>query len=364
MPHAKDPQRELFARQSRVRGLMLGLAIGDTLGAARGRLPAGGPLPAGVSTQLACFTAEGIIRAQVRVHHKGICHAPGVVLHAYSRWAHLQGIARETMRRRWNPYDHQPWPDGWLAGVPALAERRGSAPATVTALSRIEQGEPGMATASRGCHALTRTLPVAATGPAGIAQAAALAALTHGDPAAQSATAHAVHLARHCLTHTPVRPDEAVREALHTGLTALPAENRPVTEQEHALLTAALRRAVDEPAHPGHLAGLAPDPTAPAALLGAVYAAASFPARTDIRAALTFAAGAPDGDSVACVTGALLGAVHGVEALPTDLIARHELAWVLDTLARDMTLELDDSPSGMEYVPAWDPHWWERYPGW
>ncbi|MFD5582982.1 MULTISPECIES: ADP-ribosylglycohydrolase family protein [unclassified Streptomyces] len=364
MPHAKDAQRSLFARQSRVRGLMLGLALGDTLGAARGTLPATGPLPAGVSTQLACFTAEGIIRAQVRGNHKGICYAPGVVLHAYSRWAYLQGIAPEKMRQRWNPYGSKGWPDGWLAGVPALAQRRGSAPATVTALSRIEQGEPDMATPSRGCHALTRALPVAVTGPVGVGQAAPLAALTHGDKAAQNATAQAAFLAHHCLSHPAPGSAEAVREALHAGLAALPVKGVPVTEQEQGRLAEALRCAAAEPARPGHLMRLAPDPTAPAALLGGVYAAASFPARADLRAALAFAAAAPDGDSVACVTGALLGAVHGVEALPADLISRHELAWVLDTLARDMTLELDDSPSGMEHVEAWDPHWWDRYPGW
>lgn len=370
LPHEKDHQRDLFARQSRVRGMMLGLALGDTLGGARGALPADGPLRAGVSTQLACFTAEGIIRAQVRGHHKGICYAPGVVLHAYSRWAFLQGIETERMRRRWNSHGGAGWPDGWLAGVPALAERRGSAPATVAALSRIEEGEERMATPSRGCHALTRSLPVAVTGSGGIAQAGALAALTHGDPAAQSATVHAAVLAHHCLTHPapergPSSPSGGtVREALNAGVAALPAEDRRLTEHEHGRLTAALRHAADEPADAESLARLAPDATAPSALLGGLYAAASFPGRADFRAALEFAAHAPDGDSVACVTGALLGAVHGVEALPVDLVGRHELAWVLDTLARDLVLELDDSPSGGEYVPGWDPHWWQRYPGW
>ncbi|MFB9398561.1 hypothetical protein [Streptomyces echinatus] len=31
---------------------------------------------------------------------------------------------------------------------------------------------------------------------------------------------------------------------------------------------------------------------------------------------------------MACFTGALLGAVHGAEALPVDLVSRHELGWV------------------------------------
>ncbi|MFJ8826986.1 ADP-ribosylglycohydrolase family protein [Streptomyces sp. NPDC102467] len=375
MPYEKDKQRELFLRQSRVRGMMLGLALGDTVGGARGGLPAGGPLRAGVSTQLACFTAEGVIRAQVRGNHKGICYAPGVVLHAYCRWAHLQGIERERMQRRWNEYGTSVWPDGWLAGVPALAERRGSAPATVAALSRIEKGgEERRATSSRGCHALTRSLPVAVAGQGGISQAGALAAITHGDPAAQAATVHASVLTHHCLTHplpegtTPynlsARSGESVRKALHAGLTALPAMSRPLGDDEHGRLATAFRHAVDEPVDAGRLARLAPDATAPSALLGGLYTAAAFPDRAAFRAALEFAAGAPDGESVACVTGALLGAVHGVEALPLDLVSRHELAWVLDTLARDLVLEFDDSPSGSEYIEGWDPCWWNRYPGW
>jgi hypothetical protein len=350
--------------------MMLGLALGDSVGGARGRLPAYGSLQAGVSTQLACFTAEGIIRALVRGYHKGICYAPGVILHAYCRWAHLQGIELEKMQRRWNAYGTSVWPDGWLAGVPALAERRGSAPATVTALSRIEEGEEGMATPSRGCHALTRSLPVAVAGPGGISQAGALAALTHGDSAAQTATVHAAVLAHHCLTH-PVpergpssRSGESVQEALYAGVTGLPSTGQPLTGDEHGRLTAAFRQAVDEPVDAVRLARLAPDATAPSALLGGLYTAVAFPDRADFRAALEFAAGAPDGDSVACVTGALLGAVHGVEDLPVDLVGRHELAWVLDALARDLVLEFDDSPSGSEYIRGWDPYWWHRYPGW
>ena len=80
--------------------------------------------------------------------------------------------------------------------------------------------------------------------------------------------------------------------------------------------------------------------------------------------ALEFAATAPDGDSVAAVAGALLGAGNGASQLPVDLVSRHELAWVLDTLARDAVQELVDSPGGSEFEAPRDPHWWSRYPGW
>jgi ADP-ribosylglycohydrolase len=350
--------------------MMLGLALGETVGSARGTVAPTGPLWAGVGTQLACFTAEGVVRAQVRNDHKGICYAPGVVLHAYCRWAYLQGVETRKMLARWNSPGDRPWPDGWLAGVPTLAERRGSAPATVAALSRVDEGEEAMATPSRGAHALTRSLPVAVTGVQGIALVDALAGLTHGDRAARGAAVHATLLTRHCLTHpiphrSPYAPfDGVLREALDAGLSALPSEARSLTEQEHDRLRAAFHQAVEAPADPAHLARLAPDATAPAALLGGIYAAASFPHPADLRSAMAFAATAPAGDSVACVTGALLGAAHGAESLPTDLVTRHELAWVLDTLARDLVLQFDDPPSGSEYVEGWDPHWWNRYPGW
>jgi ADP-ribosylglycohydrolase len=355
--------------------MLLGLALGDTLGAARGRLPAAGTLRAGVSTQLACFTAEGTVRAWVRGLHKGICHPPSVVGHAYCRWAALQGIEVDRMRRRWAHGD-EVWPDGWLAQVPVLAERRGSAPATVAALSLIEQGGMGKPTGSRGCHALTRTLPVAVVGAAqshgqAAGMAREVAALTHGDPAAQSAAAHAVVLAGHCLTvaQDPARdsgPAERsrVRQALRDGIRALPGTDPLLRPDEHSPLGTALGAAEEHPADAARLAKLAPDATAPSALLGGIYVAASFPGRDQVDAALRFAAGAPDGDSVACVTGALLGAAHGAEALPVGLVSRHELAWVLDTLAHDLVAQFTDSPSGSEYVGGWDPHWWGRYPGW
>ncbi|MFF3468225.1 ADP-ribosylglycohydrolase family protein [Streptomyces sp. NPDC002619] len=358
----EQEQRREFLKEkgaaSRARGMLLGLALGDTLGAARGKLPADGPLQARVSTQLACFTAEGTIRAFVRGDHKGICHPPSVVWHAYCRWAALQGIEA----RRWAWENNTP--DGWLAQVPVLAERRGSAPATVAALSKIEQGTMDRpTTTSRGCHALTRTLPLAVA-VAGrdpgywVRQAREIAALTHGDRAAQSAAAHATVLLSHCLT------GERVQDTLQAGLSALPSLDEDLTDTEHSQLTAALRQGQDHPADARRLARLAPDATAPSALLGGLYVAASFPDRADLGAALRFAAEAPDGDSVACVTGALLGAVHGAEALPIDLVSRHELAWVLDTLARDLVAQLTDRPGGTEYTSGWDRHWWNRYPGW
>jgi hypothetical protein len=84
------------------------------------------------------------------------------------------------------------------------------------------------------------------------------------------------------------------------------------------------------------------------------------------QAIVDFAArSAPDSDSVACVTGALLGAAYGVEALPVDL------AWVVDTLARHLlTLTRCGFPraalspatrAGCATTPAGDLAWRQLY---
>lgn len=286
---------------SRVRGLLLGLALGDTLDSAQGTLPDRGPLRAGVGTQLACFTVEGIIRARTGARH-GTGHLPSAVKRAHGRRAALQGAG-----------GHQP--DGWLARVPALAAPRVKEPDFLAAV-------------------LPAVLPVAVTGAThGPAQAATWAR----EIAAHSAAAHATVLLHHCLTGTAEAQEPLFAEqsqlhiALRAGLDALGDSGDP------GHLHTAYRQATENPADPRRLAALAPDATAPSALRGALYCAASFPHRHQIADALHFAAAAaPDGASVAAVTGALLGAAHGVRALPAGPLSRHELAWVLDTLAHDL----------------------------
>lgn len=346
----------------RLRGMLLGLALGDSVGGVRGAIPDNGWLRAGVSTQLAALTAEGVIRAVMRSDHEGICHPPGVVWHAYCRWAALQGIERDRLAAQWRTGSLGPWPDGWLTEVPVLGERRGSAPATVAALRGREPGtvESPRGT-SRGAHAVTRAFPIAAAGFTGDMDfvgtfARAVAALTHGDPEAQAASAAAVMIAAHALTTGSL--EDALSGASRAKIGT--AAGHSLTEELSSVVMTAQR----QPADVEVLRRLAPDATARSALLGGLYAARSFTDPARAAAALHFAAHAPDADSVATVAGALLGATHGADVWPVGLVSRHELAWVLDTLARDLVAQLTDKPGGDEYTPPTDPAWWGRYPGW
>jgi len=111
---------------TRVRGCLLGGAIGDALGApvefiswpqiranfgADGIVdfaPAYGRVGAITDdTQMTLFTAEGLMPAFVRDKLKGICSVPSVVSHAYLRWLLTQGSPRPNRGVKIGT-------DGWL----------------------------------------------------------------------------------------------------------------------------------------------------------------------------------------------------------------------------------------------------------
>ncbi|MEV5693291.1 ADP-ribosylglycohydrolase family protein [Micromonospora globbae] len=334
------------------RGCVLGLMLGDAIGATGGKVPASGPLRATSAGQLACFTIEGIIRANIRGTHKGICHPPSVVRHAYARWAAMQGIPGI---KRWK---EEGWPDGWLAQVPVLTVRRGSAPATVSALqSQPNWGAEDSEWTSVGAHGLTRTLPAGLVewwGPQPGRFAAEAASTTHGQEAADAAALGVTVIANLAKHQDVLKSAELAQrecQSLVRVMTGLP-------------LSSAIHAGRDHPRQAKVLAQLAPDARAASTLAGAVYVALSFPDRAQLRDALMFAASVPHGMHVAATAGAFLGAAHGVDALPVDLVSRMELVWVADVLVRDLLTEFVDGPSGSGYGDAADPHWWDRYPGW
>ena len=300
--------------EDRVRGLMLGLLIGD----AYDELAGNGPIRGTCASHLSLFTLEGLVRACVRADHKGICRPTGVIWHAWCRWAHVQGLGPQ-FARRWG--QHGGWPDGWLHQVAPLAVRRGSAPATVAALQHDAEIPDRARTPSAGYHAVTRSLPVAALASV-LTDAEELArdvaALTHGGQSAQ----HAAGLAVRTVLGLMADDTEALSTSLDSG-----AEAPPGTAA-HALLHGA---------HAHHSAG-------------------------DLRTALLNAA--PHGRGATTVAGALHGAARGISAVPQSWLSRLEVGWVADRLARDAVLEATVHPSGSAYADPTDPMWWSRYPGW
>jgi ADP-ribosyl-[dinitrogen reductase] hydrolase len=185
--------------RDRYLGCLLGGAVGDALGgpvefdsitAIRAKFG-----PAGVTsyqeaygrrgaitddTQMALFTAEGLIRARQRMLDRGVVNVEMVIHRAYLRWLSTQ---EETGRIPRHDFSEQE-PSGWLLSQVFLHHRR--APGN-TCLMALRAGVPGTPKTpindSKGCGGVMRVAPVGLTdadNPFDLGSNAA--ALTHGHP--------------------------------------------------------------------------------------------------------------------------------------------------------------------------------------
>ncbi|MEV7278161.1 ADP-ribosylglycohydrolase family protein [Streptomyces sp. NPDC093111] len=353
--------------RARVRGCLLGGAVGDAFGAgAAGRTlaelrtahgPDGltEPVPAHgrhgavtAATQMALFTVDGLIRAQVR-RDTGAWHPPTDVHRAHLRWAATQ--------RDWGP-DERRADLGWLAREEWLYVRRDPARACLTGLGDEVLGtleRPKNPTAADS-GALVRSAPfglLVGWEPQLVCQLAVeCAAQTHGAPAGYlAAGAFAV------VVHGVARGD-GVDGAARTALEQLAPRpgHEPVTEALEAALGAVRQGAPDA----DRVAALgAAEDRAAGQLAAAVYCAS---VGEDIRHGLRLAVN-HDGPSAAtgALTGALLGALHGETALPPAWLAGLEGRATVLELADDFAMEMTQGAA--LHGPAESaPGWLARYP--
>jgi len=348
--------------RSRVRGCLIGGAVGDALGypveflslrEIRARYGpdgitdlVGDPAPITDDTQMTLFTVEGLIRASVR-GDRGICHPPSVVHRAYLRWLDTQRLPGppETV-------------DGWLASHAFLYARRAPGNACLSGLSGGRMGTPAQPAnpGSKGCGTVMRSAPFGLHPRMAAEQAFDLAAecatQTHGHPSGYLA-AGAFAAVVHGLAVGGADLEAAVRSAREL------LRSRPDHEEVTAALDAAL--ALDRAATPELVERLGGGWVAEEALAIAVYCALAHPG--DARRALRAAANhSGDSDSTAAICGNLIGAWHGEAALPAD--------WVFRVEGRGTILEVADDLA-LEYLQGHELHgdhgpwtsWTKRYPG-
>ncbi|MEV8364683.1 ADP-ribosylglycohydrolase family protein [Streptomyces niveus] len=352
--------------RSRVRGCLLGGAIGDALGAGVDTLtldetrsahgaegvtdfaPVYGRRGAvAAATQLTLFTVDGLIRAQVR-RDTGAWHPPTDVHRAYLRWAATQSD--------WGP-DERRKDNGWLAQEEWLYARRDPTRPCLTGLADDVLGtleKPKNPTA-RDAGALVRSAPfglLVGWEPQLVCQLAVeCAAQTHGHPTAYlSAGAYAV------IVHGVARGDSvdaAVQRALSL-LTQRPG-HQPVTDALGQAL-GAVRQGIPTP---GRVAVLGEGGAAEDSLAVAVYCAL---VGEDVRHGLRLAVN-HDGPSSAtgALCGALLGAMHGETALPPAWLAELEGRPTLLEIADDFAMEMTQGPA-LHGPAITSSAWLTRYP--
>lgn len=305
------------------RGCLLGLAIGDALGAPvefdkltdiRARF---GPygitdlvpwhgLPAGSytdDTQMTLATIHGMLAA----------HAAGKPL-AGNGWA--TAVYRSYLE--------------WLATQDDPAQRR--APGN-TCLSALRSGKMGTLGAtpnySKGCGGVMRTAPVglAFRGAEAFRHGAEYAVITHGHPSGYLSAGFMAELIGHLLD----------RLSLDEGLDRSSETLRIYAGHEETLAKVVQARALAEngtPIDPA-IRDIGEGWVGEEALGVAIFCALRFP--DDYRAAVIAGANHDgDVDSTASMAGAILGTIHGAEAIPAQWIDKIENRQEIESLAAKM----------------------------
>ncbi|WP_144174996.1 ADP-ribosylglycohydrolase family protein [Pseudomonas sp. Kh13] len=177
-------------RLERIKGCLLGGAVGDALGAPVEFLewpviearfgpqgiadfaPAYG-ITGAISddTQMMLFTAEGLLRAYVLGSSRQPCHVPSIIHHALLRWLSTQDY----------PSTIPVATDGWLIKQAELWSRRAPDATCLSALKTTVRLGAVAENSSKGCGALVRVAPCAFFAHA-FDYAAQSGRLTHGHP--------------------------------------------------------------------------------------------------------------------------------------------------------------------------------------
>jgi ADP-ribosylglycohydrolase len=304
-------------------------------------------------TQMTLFTAEGLLRAEVRGAMRGLTSHVDVTGHAYLRWLETQGERSPIEIGR----------DGWLWGIEGLHDRRAPGDTCIRALLSKRAIGDAARNDSKGCGGVMRMAPVGLIawhhrGMGDIGQrcfdlAVQLAGLTHGHLSGQWPAGVLAVLVMRALDRVPL--PEALREA--KGILKTKPDHEETLE---AIEEAEILAAAGEPAGPSTVATLGRGWVAEEALAIGLYCAMVADNFEDgIRLAVNHSG---DSDSTGSIAGNLLGARLGSAAIPARWLEPLELRDEIGIIAQD----LHDFPNWNigEYVTDGEnERVWARYPG-
>ncbi|WP_371518412.1 ADP-ribosylglycohydrolase family protein [Kitasatospora sp. NBC_01300] len=339
--------------RDRVRGALLGGAVGDALGwpvefqqlhqiqqrygpdGVTGLPPGAGPVEVTDDTQMTLFTAEGLIRAFVRGWTGGGGSVPEAVHAAYRRWLLTQRQDSPATAPQPRPYD------GWLLTRPFLYASRAPGNACMSGVSEHPEfespsviGQPGPINPdSKGCGTVMRSAPfgLARLGvELSFGLAVQCAQLTHGHPTGYLSAGAFAALVERLANGT--EPWAAVGETVEQ-IRELPSSKETVQALARAVRVAQESQPTAESVERVGLGW-----TAEECLAIAVYSLLATTLEPDpVRSALLLSVNhSGDSDSTGAVCGNLVGAAYGASALPAEwagaVEGRAELLRVADDL--------------------------------
>jgi ADP-ribosylglycohydrolase len=346
----------------RYAGCMLGGAVGDALGAPvefwalrqirekfgaqgiRDFVPAYGKLGAITDdTQMALFTAEGLLRAESRKRRGGAADYVAEVHQAYLRWLLTQ---RDTSHHKSFPAATKIENLGWLYRIRELRCSRAPGNTCITSLRGDRVGAPDRpVNFSKGCGGLMRIAPVGLffdDAQKAFDMGCGIAAITHGHPSGYlSAGAFATMIRL-------VLDGNSLAAAIESAMSLLKTR-RLHQECLKALEHAASSAFGSEPTADSvelHGAGWVAEEALAIAIYCALAADGDF--ETGVALAVNHSG---DSDSTGAIAGNLLGAALGAGSIPPRWLDTVELRSVIESVADDLHVKYREGEE-----------WHKRYP--
>ena len=307
-------------------------------------------------TQMTLFTANGLLFGQTRGMMRGI----GGVHRDYIRMAYLDWLDTQTQIY---PYEPDHFRVSWLANFEEFYHRR--APGT-TCMSALRQGGFGTIEKpindSKGCGGVMRVAPIGLYlcdnkyfRPEEIDMLGAeAAAITHGHELGYIPAAALVHIIYAIASGKHTNLVSAVAESVHAMQVLFPEA------KEMSRFTSLMQQAIElSQKNEDDLTAihaLGRGWVAEETLAIAVYCALKY-ADDFEKAIITSVNHDGDSDSTGAVTGNILGAYLGVDAIPDYYLKDLELRDIIEEIAED----LHNDCQMYEYGDYEDPIWISKY---
>lgn len=292
-------------------------------------------------TQMTIFTIEGLLRANTREHHYGLVHIPSVLHNAYIRWLHTQGVIGS------NKQDIIKKLDGWVSGIEGLKNRRGPGRTCLTSLMSGKMGTiQDPINDSKGCGGVMRVAPVGLLfdRKKAFTMGCEIAAITHGHPSGYLSAGVLASII------------SGIMEGMGLEEAVIEATEELKNHDGHEECLTAISKALElvNTKYPGvnQLNILGEGWTGEEALAISIYCSLTY--QDDIIKALCLSVNHDgDSDSTGAITGNILGAYLGYNAIPPEWRDIVEFKEELLVLADDLFIGFEENDT-----------WWGKYPGW
>lgn len=377
--HVQDRVIRLEANLDTIRGSLFGGAVGDALGYAVEFLsedqikdtfgqsgiteyqldPLSGKAPISDDTQMSLFTANGILIGETRGCLRGIQALPrSYVTYAYQDWLKTQNKTYEEYVAGGRKHH-----SSWLCDIPELHERRSPGITCLTALQDLKGDTfddyiANKRNDSKGCGGIMRVAPLGLHYNIDFEtldmEAAQIAAITHTHPLGYMPAAILAHIVSRLTYYPDVPLIDVIKEAMDTATKLF--ETHDYINVLTYIINLAIELSQNKDSDLDNIHKLGEGWVAEETLAIALYCSLKY--QNDFSKGIIASVNHNgDSDSTGAVTGNILGAICGFDAIEEKWKKNLELADIIIEVADDLCHGCQMS----EYSDYMDDRWFSKY---